>query len=45
MGYFFREEEQAVDPVAIAQMERATVKLMKVAEGVQVNSVNSIFEP
>jgi len=35
MGYFFREEEQAVDPAAIAQMERATVKLMKVAEGVQ----------
>lgn len=35
MGYFFREEEQAVDPVAIAQMDKATVKLMKVAEGVQ----------
>ncbi|SKA23115.1 adenylate cyclase [Trichlorobacter thiogenes] len=35
MGYFFREEEQAVDPAAVAQMERATVKLMKVAEGVQ----------
>ena len=35
MGYFFREEEQAVDPAAIAQMERSTVKLMKVAEGVQ----------
>lgn len=35
MGYFFREEQQAVDPAAISQMERATVKLMKVAEGVQ----------
>ena len=35
MGYFFRDEEQPVDPAAIAQMERATVKLMKVAEGVQ----------
>jgi adenylate cyclase len=35
MGYFFREEEQTVDPAAISQMERATVKLMRVAEGVQ----------
>jgi len=35
MGYFFREEEQPVDPTALAQMERATVKLIKVAEGVQ----------
>jgi len=35
MGYFFRDEEQQVDPVAIARMERATVKLIKVAEGVQ----------
>ncbi|CAH2031622.1 CHASE2 domain-containing protein [Trichlorobacter ammonificans] len=35
MGYFFREEEQPVDPAVIAQMERSTVKLMKVAEGVQ----------
>lgn len=35
MGYFFREEEQPVDPAVLAQMERATVKLMKVAEGVE----------
>lgn len=35
MGYFFREEEQPIDPAVIAQMERSTVKLMKVAEGVQ----------
>ena len=35
MGYFFRDEEQQVDPTALAQMEKATVKLMKVAEGVQ----------
>jgi len=35
MGYFFREEEQPVDPAVLAQMERSTVKLMKVAEGVE----------
>jgi adenylate cyclase len=35
MGYFFRDEKQEVDPVALAQMEQATVKLIKVAEGVQ----------
>lgn len=35
MGYFFREEAQDVDTSAIAQMERSTVKLMKVAEGVE----------
>jgi adenylate cyclase len=35
MGYFFREEEQPVDPAVLAQMERATVKLVKVAEGIQ----------
>lgn len=34
MGYFFRDEEQPIDPAVIAQMERSTVKLMKVAEGV-----------
>lgn len=35
MGYFFRDEKQEIDPVVVAQMERATVKLIKVAEGVQ----------
>lgn len=34
MGYFFRDEEQAVDPVAQLQLEGARVKLVKVAEGV-----------
>lgn len=35
LGYFFREEEQPIDPAVIAQMERSTVKLIKVAEGVE----------
>lgn len=35
MGYFFRDEEQPIDPAVIDQMERSTVKLIKVAEGVQ----------
>jgi len=35
MGYFFRDEEQPVDSMAIAQLEQAAVKLIKVAEGVQ----------
>jgi len=35
MGYFFREEEQPVDPAVMAQMERSTVKLIKIADGVQ----------
>lgn len=35
LGYFFREEDQPVDPVAREQLGRAAVKLMKVAEGVQ----------
>ncbi len=35
MGYFFREEEQPIDPAVMAQMERSTVKLIKVADGVQ----------
>lgn len=35
MGYFFRDEQQVVDPTALAQMDRATVKLIKTAEGVQ----------
>jgi len=35
MGYFFRDEEQPVDPAVMAQMERSAVKLIKVDEGVQ----------
>lgn len=35
MGYFFRDEQQNVDPAALAELERAAVKLMKVEEGVQ----------
>lgn len=35
MGYFFRDEEQQTDPEAILQMENATIKLMKVAEGTE----------
>ena len=35
MGYFFRDEAQEVDPLALAELERSTVKLIKVAEGVQ----------
>lgn len=35
MGYFFRDEEQAIDPVAQLQLETAKVKLVRVAEGVE----------
>ncbi len=34
MGYFFRDEPQLADPYAIAQLERASVKLIRVSEGV-----------
>lgn len=34
MGYFFRDEEQVVDPVAQLQLEGARVKMVKAAEGV-----------
>jgi adenylate cyclase len=35
MGYFFRDEDQQVNQAALAQMEKSTIKLIKVAEGVQ----------
>ncbi len=35
MGYFFRDEEQPLDPVALSQLENSAVKMMKVEEGVQ----------
>lgn len=35
MGYFFRDEEQSVNPAARAQLEQSAVKLLKVDEGVQ----------
>lgn len=35
MGYFFRDEEQAIDLVAQLQLEAAKVKLVKVADGVE----------
>lgn len=35
MGYFFREEQQSVNPVAQLQVESSKVKLVKVDEGVQ----------
>lgn len=34
MGYFFRNEEQKIDPTALEQLDKAKVKLIKVAEGV-----------
>lgn len=34
MGYFFRDEEQPIDPVALLQLETARVKLVRVADGV-----------
>jgi len=35
LGYFFRDEQQPLDPVAQLQLETAKVKLVKVADGVQ----------
>ncbi len=35
MGYFFRDEEQAMNPVAQLQLEGSRVKLIRTAEGVQ----------
>jgi len=35
MGYFFREEQGALLPEAVSQLENAKVKLIKVEEGVQ----------
>lgn len=35
MGYFFRDEEQSIDPVAQLQLETAKIKLVKVADGVE----------
>ncbi len=35
MGYFFRDEEQPVNPDARAQLEQSAVKLLRVDEGVQ----------
>lgn len=35
MGYFFRDEEQAIDLLAQLQLETAKVKLVKVADGVE----------
>ena len=34
MGYFFRDEEQPLDPVAQLQLESARVKLIRMADGV-----------
>lgn len=35
MGYFFRDEQQNIDPVAQLQLETSKVKLVKVADGVE----------
>lgn len=35
MGYFFREEQNEVNKEALAQLEKAKLKLVKVADGVQ----------
>ena len=35
MGYFFREEQQVIDPVAQLQLETARVKLVRVADGIE----------
>lgn len=40
MGYFFRDEDQPVNPTALAQLEQSAVKLMKVDEGVQSIPLN-----
>ena len=34
LGYFFRDEEEAVNPAALSQVESSKVKLIKMAEGV-----------
>lgn len=35
LGYFFRDEQQTLDPVALLQLESAKVKLMRVEDGVE----------
>jgi adenylate cyclase len=35
MGFFFREEQSDVQPDALAQLENAKLKLVKISEGVQ----------
>ena len=35
LGYFFRDEQQRLDPVALLQLESAKVKLMRVEDGVE----------
>jgi adenylate cyclase len=34
LGYFFRDEEQPIEPVSLLQLESAKVKLVRVADGV-----------
>lgn len=34
LGYFFRDEEQPIEPVSLLQLESAKVKLIRVADGV-----------
>jgi len=35
LGYFFRDEEEVINPEAISQIESSKIKLMKIAEGVE----------
>ncbi|MDY0301316.1 MAG: adenylate/guanylate cyclase domain-containing protein [Trichlorobacter sp.] len=35
LGYFFRDEEQPLDPLAALQLERSAIRLMRVADGVE----------
>lgn len=34
LGYFFRDEEQPIEPVSLLQLESARIKLVRVADGV-----------
>lgn len=40
LGYFFRDEEQPIEPISLLQLESAKVKLVRVADGVTTIPLN-----